>query len=203
MVEITYQMVLSTLQTAGILVGIVYYIITLRNQRKNQEISLRNQELTLKSQELSLKVQQQAVETRQAQLFMQVISHWSQPSMTESRVYYSNLEITSVEDYAKLFRSPDTGNKLRMWGAYLEGLGVLVRENYLDIKFIARLIGGVVKSDWEKQVPYVYEFREKNKAPRAWIEWEYLYDELMKYAETHPELGIQKSEYQVLGHLEG
>ena len=33
MVEITYQMVLSTLQTAGILVGISYYILTLRNQR--------------------------------------------------------------------------------------------------------------------------------------------------------------------------
>jgi hypothetical protein len=39
MVEITYQMVLSTVQTAGILVGIFYYILTLRNQimlRKSQ-----------------------------------------------------------------------------------------------------------------------------------------------------------------------
>ncbi len=51
MVEITYQMVLSTLQTAGILVGIYYYVMTLRNQRKNQELAL---------------------ETRQAQLFMNI-----------------------------------------------------------------------------------------------------------------------------------
>jgi len=65
MVEITYQMVLSTLQTLGILVGIFYYVMTLRNQRKNQEISLRKQELTLKAQE-------QALETRQAQLFMNI-----------------------------------------------------------------------------------------------------------------------------------
>jgi preprotein translocase subunit YajC len=44
MVEITYQMVMSTLQTAGILVGIFYYIMTLRNQRKNQELTLKAQE---------------------------------------------------------------------------------------------------------------------------------------------------------------
>ena len=35
MVEITYQMVLSTLQTAGLLVGISYYILTQRNQQKS------------------------------------------------------------------------------------------------------------------------------------------------------------------------
>jgi hypothetical protein len=40
MVEITYQMVLSTLQTAGILVGIFYYIMDLRNNREIQQISL-------------------------------------------------------------------------------------------------------------------------------------------------------------------
>ena len=72
MIEITYQMILSTLQTAGLLVGIFYYIMVLRNQQKNQEISLRNQELTLKSQAL-------ATETRQAQLFMQLFDRWSDP----------------------------------------------------------------------------------------------------------------------------
>jgi len=39
MVEITYQMVLSTIQTAGVLVAVFYYIMTLRNQnqlRKSQ-----------------------------------------------------------------------------------------------------------------------------------------------------------------------
>ena len=51
MVEVTYQMVLSTLQTAGILAGITYYIMTLQNTKKNQQLQL---------------------ETRQAQLFMQV-----------------------------------------------------------------------------------------------------------------------------------
>ena len=51
MAEITYQVVLSTLQTFGLLVGIFYYVMTLRNQQKNQQLAL---------------------ETRQAQLFMNI-----------------------------------------------------------------------------------------------------------------------------------
>ena len=40
MADITYQMVLSTLQTAGLLVGIFYYIMTLRNTYRNRQASL-------------------------------------------------------------------------------------------------------------------------------------------------------------------
>jgi len=53
MVEVTYRMVLSTLQTTGILVGIFYYIMTLNNTRKSQRLTL---------------------ESRQAQLFMQMLN---------------------------------------------------------------------------------------------------------------------------------
>ncbi len=59
MVEITLPLVLQILQTAGILVGIIYYITIMRNTQKTRELSLRAQELTLKAQE-------QAKETRQA-----------------------------------------------------------------------------------------------------------------------------------------
>ncbi len=41
MAEITYQMVLSTLQTAGILVGIAYYVMNLHYTRRNQEETLK------------------------------------------------------------------------------------------------------------------------------------------------------------------
>ena len=40
MAEITYQMVLSTLQTVGLLVGISYYILTLRNQNRARQIQI-------------------------------------------------------------------------------------------------------------------------------------------------------------------
>ena len=41
MVEITYQMVLSTLQTVGLLVGITYYLIIMRNSQRAQQLQLR------------------------------------------------------------------------------------------------------------------------------------------------------------------
>ena len=55
MVEITYQMVLSTPQTLSLGVGVIYYIMTLQNTRKNQQLTL---------------------ETRQAQLFMTIYSRF-------------------------------------------------------------------------------------------------------------------------------
>jgi hypothetical protein len=61
--QITFQTIFQFLQTVGILVGVFYYISTIRTNQRNQEISLRNQELTLKAQE-------HAAETRQAQLYM-------------------------------------------------------------------------------------------------------------------------------------
>jgi hypothetical protein len=46
--QVAFQTVFQFLQTVGILVGVFYYIMTLRNTRKNQQLQL---------------------ETRQAQLF--------------------------------------------------------------------------------------------------------------------------------------
>ena len=65
MVDVRYQMVLSTLQTAGILVGIAYYIMTIRNQQKNQDMQL---------------------ETRQAQLFMQIYNRFNDRDIQQSTI---------------------------------------------------------------------------------------------------------------------
>ena len=64
--QVTFQILFQFLQTVGILVGVFYYIMTIRTNQRNQEISLKNQQLTLQSQELTRKAQEQALETRQA-----------------------------------------------------------------------------------------------------------------------------------------
>ena len=65
MVEITYQMVLSTLQTIALIVGIAYYLIIMRN-------SQRTRELTLQSQELTRKAQEQAMRARASRFVMKI-----------------------------------------------------------------------------------------------------------------------------------
>jgi hypothetical protein len=56
--QITFQTIFQFLQTVGILVGVFYYIMTLRNSQRTQ---------------------QQQLETRQAQLFMQIFIHNTDP----------------------------------------------------------------------------------------------------------------------------
>ena len=177
MVEVTYQMVLSTLQTAGILVGIFYYIMTLRNAQRNQA--------------LSLKAQEHSTDTRQAQLLMQIVNQWSQPGMVDARDQFMRYELNSFEDYMNIWSDHETAKIFRQFLGWIEGIGVLVRENYLDIKIIAGLMGGNVKGHWEKMEPYVMQFREEYPNPRHFIEWEYLYNTLLKYAEENPDRRVQ------------
>ena len=79
MVEITYQMALSTLQTIGLLVGIAYYLIIMRNSQRNQE--------------LALKAQEHALETRETQLFMNIFNTYSSGDFIEA---HSGFEYADV-----------------------------------------------------------------------------------------------------------
>ena len=57
MVEITYQMVLSTLQTIALIVGIVYYITIMRNQQRTRELALKAQEVAEKARQRDMIIQ--------------------------------------------------------------------------------------------------------------------------------------------------
>ena len=169
MVEITYQMVLSTLQTAGLLVGIVYYIMVLRNQQKSQK---------------------HAEDTRQAQLFMNIYNEL----LTESEIMYllMDMEYDDFEDFERKYgrdNNPEANNMITKHMLLVEGVGVLVREGYVSVRLVALLTSGLVRIGWEKLRDYVYEMR-KRSFPRWSSEYEYLYNTLMEYAEKHPELQI-------------
>jgi hypothetical protein len=71
--------------------------------------------------------------------------------------------------------------------SYYEGVGVLVREGLLDIRLVALTMGGITRMIWEKFIPFIDEFRDHTFS-RALDGTEYLYNELMRYMEEHPEL---------------
>ena len=79
-------------------------------------------------------------------------------------------------------------NLLGDLGMYFEGIGVLVKDGLLDIRYVALLIAGVTRGFWEKMGPIFIEQRVRYGYPRIFSETEYLYNELMKYMEEHPEL---------------
>ena len=170
------QTLLTFVTLISVPVGVFYHIMTLRNTKKNQDLQL---------------------ETRQAQMFMQFAER-NRLSVIENRSIEGisdvlDWEFENLDDFeAKYGRktNPEAYRSWNFWMNYMEGMGVMVREGYIDIRLIALMSSGGIKRLWRKFQPMTYEWREKYDWPRALIEFEYLYDTLMDYAEKHPELQI-------------
>jgi len=173
---IEFNTILSFIQAAGIIVGLAYYILNIQNNQRNQE--------------LSLKAQQQTLETRQAQLYMQIYNTLNTREMCEADYINQHLELKTIEDWEKLQEDKEKWVAWTQWGNLLEGIGVLLREDLIDISHLARLLSGTIIWWWEKYESFIMEFRRELDFPRAMIELEYLHDELVKYSEDHPELQI-------------
>jgi hypothetical protein len=52
--QLTFQTVFQFLQTVGILVGVFYYIMTIRANQRNQELSIKSQESTLETRQTNI-----------------------------------------------------------------------------------------------------------------------------------------------------
>ena len=178
MIEITLPIVLQIVQTIGILVGIVYYLTIMRNTQRNQE--------------LTLKAQEQALETRQVQLFMNLYETYRSPTFRrqwDEAIF--KIEYEDWDDMNQKYNREANYDLLLSWfsvGTFFEGVGVLLKRNLIDISIIDDLLATSIRMAWEKIGPIEIESRKRFGHPRAFDDFEYLYNELMKYHEEHPEL---------------
>jgi hypothetical protein len=167
MVEITLPIVLQILQTAGILVGIIYYITIMRNSQRSQQIQ---------------------IETRQAQLFMQFMN----PAMSGDKAdYWQEIMEWEWSDYDELKRirsDPKNNKSFSQISYYLESLGSYVRLGYIPIRLVAVTMSVWVTGFWNRFGSMIVEQRVRTNTPRLLSETEHLYNELMKYIVEHPEL---------------
>jgi hypothetical protein len=157
------QSVYYMVAATGVLVAAAYYIIALRSSGK----------------------------TRQAQLFMQVYNMINSREMCEADYDLMHLDLKDIADWNELLKDKEKYVSWTQWGNLHEGMGVLVRENLVDIRLVAQLLSGPIIWYWEKYEPFIMEFRKELNFPRAMIEMEYLYNRLMKYATEHPDLQIK------------
>ena len=185
MVELTYQMVLSTLQTAGLLVGIFYYVTTLRNAQKTRE-------LTLQSQELTRKAQEQAVETRQAQLYNNI---WNQSinnlNWMKKFLMTTTFEWNTLDEFLEICPWGDftSENELAIYqvSMFFEGLSPLVKKGLLNLDYFFPTYYSMLQNYWGKIKPIIAEARERF-GQKSWTETEYLYNVLTEHLKKHPEL---------------
>ena len=174
MVEITFTVILQILQTAGILVGIFYYLMVLRNQEKNQNLT---------------------IETRQVQLFMQMHNRFNE-KVDEIEVKGFDIittlqgaKVKTADDFVHLWENDEPFFKtIRAITSFSEGLGVLVKEGLLNIRYVALMWAGPTRMFWDLVGPILPDLAKHWNYPRLWSETEYLCKELVKYMEEHPEL---------------
>jgi hypothetical protein len=170
-IQAAYYMVAAT----GVLVAAIYYIYNMNATRRTQELALKSQEQTLV--------------TRQAQLFMGV----NQTSFSKEYQIARNRIKDTVTDYDSFLEI----HKDKEWNAdfynvagYYEGIGVLVRENLVDIRLVSLLSSGELVGFWQTWGAFMLRARRDWGFPRYAIEIEYLAKRISDYGLEHPELGI-------------
>lgn len=158
----SFEFLAVIVSVLGLAVSITYYAMVLRNQNR----------------------------TRQAQLFMQIFNRFNETEFLEAWDKWFTLEYSSAEEGLRVFEDLENIRLRRKLGAFFEGVGVLVREDLVDIRIVANLMAGIVHQFWMTIMPYIDEWREAYNHPRMMSETEYLYNALKKYSEDHPEIKL-------------
>ena len=159
-----------TIVFAGLSVGIaaIYYAFTLRYTRMNMKNTL---------------------ETRQAQLFMQMYGRWSDSAFHDAATDIKNTSWVDFPDFkSRVLEDPEKYESLGTMIRFYEGIGVLVKEGLIDMRFVSLLMAGDIRHFWEEIGPIIGPWRKAWNYPRLASETEYLSNSLIKYLDEHPEL---------------
>jgi len=152
MVDITETA--AIIAAAGVMIGVVYYILDIRNQSK----------------------------VRQTELILQLYSFYNTETCQKALSRVLALEYRDYDDFVKKYGSIPSPSpnevqvSLQMVGTFFEGVGVLLSQGLLDIHLVQKLFN--VKGYWKKIEPVVIELRKILKDPREKEWFEYLYNEI-------------------------
>ena len=147
----------AVVAAAGVLVGVAYYILDMRNQSK----------------------------ARQTELTMRLYTSWVSEEMTRPFLKVWNLEFIDYDDFKKkygtyLSDNPENTAVLSVLNSFLV-LGLLLQKKLVDPEILGHL---PVLMTWNKVKPIVWGVRTQFNNPTMYEEFEYLYNE-MKKREQH------------------
>ena len=158
MVDITE--ISAMVAAAGVLVGVVYYVLEIRHQTKARE---------------------DMAKTTQTDLLMRLYSTWGDESLQKACSTVVGLRFEDYDDYVKKYGTslPVLMDLFRV-GWFFNGIGVLLQSKLADIELIDKLFGYMVISLWEIMQPVIEGLKKQSNEPRS-LEWfEYLYNEMKK-----------------------
>jgi len=157
MIELTLQVVLQIIQTVGILVGIFYYIMTLRNAEKNRKMQMLQ------------RIYESKFNKEGMQAFFNI---WTR-TWEDFDDY--------LEKYGP-FTHPELHAEFVAEEAMLDGLGTLVKEGMIDLESVFSLMGRRVLMFWIQFETIIKGLREMKFGPGPDYSqnFEYLANELIK-----------------------
>ena len=171
----TVQIVSQLATALGVCIAAIYYVLNLRVSQRNAELSLK---------------QQQTLETRQAQMFNNIYDKITEKELIKSWSSIMSSNWSNYQEFTELRKNPEWYDAFLYVNGTFEGIGVLVKEGILDIRWVALMITSWTTAYWEKIRDAIYEHKRVTGSKRLCSEYEYLYNELLKYLEKHSELKI-------------
>ena len=152
---VSLEQVVYVIPLLALTASITYYAMVLKNQNK----------------------------ARQVQMFMNLYSTYSS---SQFRRKFNDITFNrKFENYADFWKkygpisNPDAFESWTSVAAFFEGLGVLVKKEFIEIGLVHDFLGSVIIQAWEKMGPVFLESRKINNT-KLWNEFEYLYNEIKK-----------------------
>jgi hypothetical protein len=150
MVDVTE--ISAVVAAARVLVGVVYYILDMRNQSR----------------------------MRRTDLLVRLCSVFQTKDWLEawSVVDGSSLGQTTIDVNKVIAEHRDI--EVNQVSLFFDEIGILLQMRLVDIELVERMLHENVKRTWERLKPTMEEARKRRNDPRLAEGFEYLYDELKK-----------------------
>jgi hypothetical protein len=152
MVDITE--ISAILAAAGVLVGVVYYILDMRNQAK----------------------------TRQTDLVMRLYATFSSNDFQDAwtKVRKRAQEVEGMDNIYEFEEKVGGLREFNQVSLFFEGVGILLKRKIVDNSMIDDLFGGAITRAWETVRTGIMKGRRQLDDPTIYYYFEYLYNEMKK-----------------------
>lgn len=153
MIDITE--ISAIVAAAGILVGVIYYILDIRYQAK----------------------------TRQTDLVMKLYSTFDSREFQEAWVETLQMEFKDYKEYLEKYGAASGKPayvSVNMVAGFFEGLGILLRRSLIDIALVDDLFSSDILITWHKMKPLAEGWRKHFDRPQMSEWFEYLANEMKK-----------------------
>jgi hypothetical protein len=158
------------LTSIGVFIAAIYYVLTLRIQRRNMRITL---------------------DIRRAQLLLPIYEEYKNPEWKKVFSDFMTLKWSDYDDWNEKYgpeKNPEDFRRRGMLGDYFECLVAFAKRGLIDVALVDDLISGYVIKHWEKMASIYVEYRKRYNSPVTGEHVEYLYNEVKKiYDREHQE----------------